>query len=145
MIPRAYEPLEERLAVNKALVIFGPRRVGKTTLLKKMLDETKLNYKLDSGDNIRSQQVLGSQDFKQILAYAEGYSLIAIDEAQNIANVGMGIKILLDQIPGLRVIVTGSSSFGLAGQFGGAINRPKNDSDSLSHCSIRIIDAAEPI
>ena len=40
MISRAYEPLEERLAVNKALVIFGPRRVGKTTLLKKMLDET---------------------------------------------------------------------------------------------------------
>lgn len=118
MIPRAYEPLEERLAVNKALVIFGPRRVGKTTLLKKMLDETKLNYKLDSGDNIRTQQVLGSQDFEQILAYAEGYSLIAIDEAQNIANVGMGIKILLDQFPGLRVIVTGSSSFELAGQLG---------------------------
>ena len=118
MISRAYEPLEERLAVNKALVIFGPRRVGKTTLLKKMLDETKLNYKLDSGDNIRTQQVLGSQDFEQILAYAEGYSLIAIDEAQNIANVRMGIKILLDQFPGLRVIVTGSSSFELAGQLG---------------------------
>lgn len=118
MISRAYEPLEERLAVNKVLVIFGSRRVGKTTLLKKMLDETKLDYKLDSGDNIRTQQVLGSQDFKQILAYAEGYSLIAIDEAQNIANVGIGIKILLDQIPGLRVIVTGSSSFELAGQFG---------------------------
>jgi predicted AAA+ superfamily ATPase len=86
--------------------------------LKNFLDHTSLKYKLDYGDNIQTQQVLGSQDFNQILPYAEGYQLLAIDEAQNIPNIGMGLKIIVDQIPDIKVIVTGSSSFELAGQVG---------------------------
>lgn len=118
MIKRIYEPLEERLTPNKVLVIYGPRRVGKTTLMQSCLNQTKLKFKLDSGDNIRTQQILSSQDFSQILAYVEGYELLAIDEAQAIPNIGMGLKIIVDQIPGIRVIATGSSSFELAGQVG---------------------------
>jgi predicted AAA+ superfamily ATPase len=118
MYKRAYEPLDERLLPNKVLLIYGPRRVGKTTLLQNYLKQTLLKYKLDSGDNIRTQQILSSQDFGQILSYVEGYELLAIDEAQNIPNIGMGLKIIVDQVPGIRVIVTGSSSFELAGQVG---------------------------
>jgi len=118
MYTRAYEPLDERLMPNKVLVIYGPRRVGKTTLLQNYLKQTTLKYKLDSGDNIRTQQILSSQDFSQILSYVEGYELLAIDEAQNIPNIGMGLKIIVDQVPGIRVVVTGSSSFELAGQVG---------------------------
>jgi predicted AAA+ superfamily ATPase len=113
-----YEPLDTYLAPNKVLVIYGPRRVGKTTLLQNYLKHTPFKYKLDSGDNIRTQQILSSQDFSQILAYIEGYELLAIDEAQNIPNIGMGLKIIVDQVPGIRVVVTGSSSFELAGQVG---------------------------
>jgi len=118
MIKRLYEPLEDRLTPNKVLIIYGPRRVGKTTLMQSCLKQTKLKYKLDSGDNIRTQQILSSQDFSQILAYVEGYELLAIDEAQAIPNIGMGLKIIVDQLPGIRVIATGSSSFELAGQVG---------------------------
>jgi len=118
MYKRAYEPLDARLLPNKVLVIYGPRRVGKTTLLQSYLKQTTLKYKLDSGDNIRTQQILSSQDFGQILPYVEGYDLLAIDEAQNIPNIGMGLKIIVDQVPGIRVIVTGSSSFELVGQVG---------------------------
>jgi uncharacterized protein len=118
MYKRAYEPLEDRIRPNKVLVIFGPRRVGKTTLLRNYLQESKFRYKLDSGDNIRTQQILGSQDFSQILPYVEGYDLLAIDEAQNIPNIGNALKIIIDQVPEIRVIVTGSSSFELAGQVG---------------------------
>jgi uncharacterized protein len=118
MYERAYEPLDARLLPNKVLVIFGPRRVGKTTLLQNYLKQTKLKFKLDSGDNINTQQILSSQDFSQILPYVEGYELLAIDEAQNIPNIGMALKIIVDQVPGIRVIVTGSSSFELAGQIG---------------------------
>ncbi len=50
--------------------------------------------------------------------YVEGYDLIAIDEAQKIKGIGQGLKILVDQVPGLRIIATGSSSFELAGQVG---------------------------
>lgn len=118
MFKRDYEPLVQHLYANKVLVVYGPRRVGKTTLLQNFLAQTKWKYKLDSGDNIRTQQILSSQDFSQILAYVEGYELLAIDEAQNIPNVGMGLKIIVDQVPGIRLIVTGSSSFELAGQIG---------------------------
>ncbi len=118
MITRAYEPLDAYLQPNKVLLIYGPRRVGKTTLLHNYLAHTPFHYKLDSGDNIRTQQVLGSQSFQQIMGYAEGYDLLAIDEAQSIPNIGMGLKILVDQVPGIRIIATGSSSFELSGQVG---------------------------
>lgn len=118
MYIRSYEPLESHIQAGKALLIYGPRRVGKTTLLQNFLKGSNLKYKLDSGDNLRTQQILSSQDFNQILAYVEGYELLAVDEAQNIPNIGMGIKIIVDQRPDIRVILTGSSSFELAGQVG---------------------------
>ncbi len=118
MITRAYEPLDQHLKKNHVLVIYGPRRVGKTTILQNFLADTGLKYKLDSGDNIRTQHLLSSQDFGQILPYVEGYELLAIDEAQEIPNIGKALKIIVDQVPGIHVIVTGSSSFELAGQVG---------------------------
>lgn len=48
----------------------------------------------------------------------EGYELIALDEAQRIPSIGVGLKILVDQLPHLKIIATGSSSFELAGQVG---------------------------
>jgi uncharacterized protein len=118
LLTRYFSNLEPYIVPGKALIIYGPRRVGKTTLIQQYLETTPWKYKLDSGDNIQIQQILGSQDFSQILHYAEGYDLLVIDEAQNIPNIGMGLKILVDQIPTIRVIATGSSSFELAGQVG---------------------------
>ncbi len=117
MIKRKYD-IVDFIKPQKVLVIFGPRRVGKTTLLNDFLSRTTLKFKLDSGDNIQIQQVLSSQDFRQILDYAAGYELIAIDEAQQIPNIGMGLKILVDQMPNLIVIATGSSAFDLSGAIG---------------------------
>lgn len=118
MITRFYNDLSLFLKANQALIIYGPRRVGKTTLVDNFLKKTSLKYKLDSGDNIRIQELLGSQDFPKILEYAKGYELIVLDEAQLIPNIGMGIKILVDQVPGIKIIATGSSSFDLANQVG---------------------------
>jgi uncharacterized protein len=118
MIKRIYDNLKKYLKANQALIIYGPRRVGKTTLLKNYLKGTKYKYKLDNGDDIKLQNILKSQDFKKILAYAEGYELIAIDEAQQIPNIGMALKILVDNIKGIRIIATGSSSFDLSQQIG---------------------------
>lgn len=118
LFKRQYDNLTPFLSPNKVLVIYGPRRSGKTTILNNFLAETKLKYRLDSGDNIQLRQILGSQDFSQIKNYASGYELIAIDEAQNIPNIGMGLKIIVDEMPGIKVIATGSSSFDLANKIG---------------------------
>jgi len=117
-ITRYYNELEKYNPPNKVLLIYGARQVGKTTLLKGYLRQTPLKYKLDSGDNLMLREYLQQADFKTIQEYAHGYDLIAIDEAQKIPNIGEILKIMVDQIPGLRVIVTGSSSFELAGQVG---------------------------
>lgn len=117
-IPRFYQKLGDYLKPNKVLVIYGPRQVGKTTILEDFLATTSLKYKLDSGDDIRVKESLGSESFSKIKEYAEGYELIAVDEAQKIKNVGQNLKIMVDQIPGIKIIVTGSSSFELAGQVG---------------------------
>lgn len=120
MLKRIYDDLSIFLKPNKVLVIYGARQTGKTTLLRKFLADQgdHFRYKLDSGDNINIQAVLSSGDFKKILEYAKGYDLLAIDEAQRIKGIGLGLKILVDQIPDIKIIVTGSSSFDLAGQIG---------------------------
>jgi len=115
-----YYNLEKYLKPNKVLVILGSRQVGKTTLLKDYLDtiKGKMKYKLDFGDDIKTQELLSSRDFSKIKEYAQGYDLIAIDEAQKIEKIGETLKIMVDQIPGIKIIATGSSSFELSGQIG---------------------------
>ena len=117
MIKRAYD-LKNLIKKNRVLVIYGARRVGKTTLLKGFLSKTELKYKLDTGDNIRLQELFEAGDMNRILEYTEGYELIAIDEAQYLRNVGKALKIIVDYSKDIYVVITGSSSFELQGQIG---------------------------
>ncbi|MDO8638588.1 MAG: ATP-binding protein [Candidatus Daviesbacteria bacterium] len=118
MIKRFYQNLQQYLQPNKVLVLYGPRRVGKTTLLNLSLSSTFLKYKLVSGDDLSVQQILSSQSIDQIKKFAEGYELLAVDEAQRIPNIGLGLKILVDHVPNIKVIATGSSSFDLSNKIG---------------------------
>jgi hypothetical protein len=118
MIPRIYDNLEDYIDPKRVLVLYGPRRVGKTTLITQYLKKTPYRYKLDSGENIATQDILSSQNFDRIFEYVGSYELIVIDEAQNIPNIGMGLKIIIDHKPGIRIIATGSSSFDLANRLG---------------------------
>lgn len=117
-IPRFYQDLDQYLQPNRATVIFGPRQAGKTTLLTKFLEKSSYKYRLVSGDDVSVQEVMGSQSVEQLRRYVWGYDVLAIDEAQRIPGVGMGLKILVDHVPGIKVIATGSSSFELSGQVG---------------------------
>lgn len=118
MIPRYYDDLGELVRPGKALIIYGPRQVGKTTLINNYLSQTSLKYRSDSGDNLAIQEVLGSQNFEAIFRYIGDNELVVIDEAQEVPNIGMGLKIIVDQRPNVSVIATGSSSFDLARNVG---------------------------
>lgn len=118
MINRVYADLAAHFRPKEVLILFGPRRVGKTTLLENYLGQSSHTYRLDTGDNIRVQEMLSSQDLPRIKEYLEGYDLYAIDEAQMIPDIGQALKLIIDNIPNIKVIATGSSSFDLSSQVG---------------------------
>lgn len=126
LIPRTYQNLEKYLEQGKALIIYGPRRAGKTTLVNSFLKKISLRYKLDSGDNLKTREILSSENIPLIKEYLSGYDLYAVDEAQKIPGVGTGLKIITDHLPKTKLIATGSSSFELSGQIGEPLTGRKN-------------------
>lgn len=103
---------------GKVLIIYGPRQVGKTTIINTFLEDYKGKYRAYTGDSISVQEIFSSQRLEKLKEYVEGLDLLFIDEAQNIKNIGLNLKIIIDAFPLLKIIVTGSSSFELAGQVG---------------------------
>ena len=119
MINRHYSPLLPRLIKpGRVLVIYGPRQVGKTTLVTQLLDSYPGQIYRGYGENSQLRRLLESADFSQIIPFFQSYNLAFIDEAQKIRQIGQGLKILVDQLPHLKIIATGSSSFALSHQIG---------------------------
>ena len=115
---RQLENLKKLLAPNKTVIIYGPRRCGKTTLLNKFMEKIKESYLLVSGEDITVQNYLSSQSIEKLKSFVGKNSLLAVDEAQKIKNIGLNLKLIIDHIKGIKIIATGSSSFELAGQVG---------------------------
>ena len=117
---REYDNLDPHINPKRVLAIYGPRRVGKTTLVDHFLTSLSKDSKIlkATGDYISDVKLLSSLNHKILLDWAEGYDTIFIDEAQRIADIGICLKILIDSRPDLLIIVTGSSSLDLSGKLG---------------------------
>jgi len=87
--------------------------VGKTQLAK-MLLEGRDKVLIVNAEDIRFNSVFSSQNLATMMNLIEDHETIFIDEAQQIQNVGINLKILHDAKPNLKIIVTGSSSFEIA-------------------------------
>lgn len=110
--------LKEAVRPGKVVVIYGARRVGKTTLLKKFLESMDEQVLFVNGDDMVVRQYLESQSTEKLLDFVGNHSLLLVDEAQYVRQIGLNLKIIVDQLPSLRVIATGSSSFDLAKDIG---------------------------
>ena len=111
--------LDGMLAAGKVLALYGPRRAGKTTLLKEFLKSWRGGRCFfGTGEDRQLGEILGSGDVELIRGAFSGYELAVIDEAQALKNVGRGLKLLVDTLPEIKVIASGSSSFQLAGELG---------------------------
>ena len=99
---------------NDILVIYGARQVGKTTLVKKVLEKISFKSLQVNAEELKHQLVFSSRDLAMMQSVVEGYELVFIDEAQSIENIGVNIKILHDALPNLKIILSGSSSFDLS-------------------------------
>ena len=120
MIKRFLETaIQQRLCQGKAIILFGARQVGKTTMLKNMLqgrddvlwlngDEQDVRALFDNASSTMLRTIVGKK------------KLIVVDEAQRITNIGLGLKLMTDNIPEVQVLATGSSSFDLSNK----INEP---------------------
>jgi len=103
---------------NKVVVIYGPRRVGKTTLIQEINKKFFNKALFVNGDDISVQSYLGSQNLEKLKSFVGKIPLLIIDEAQTIPKIGLNLKIMVDNIPNLKIIATGSASFDLSQQIG---------------------------
>lgn len=103
---------------GKVSVLYGPRRVGKTELLKKLISKMDGNKYIGTGDNFELQEALSSQKLSTLTTNFGKYNLVFIDEAQRVPEIGFALKLLVDHFPEMRIIVTGSSSFDLSNKLG---------------------------
>ena len=148
------------VAPGKVVIVFGPRRVGKTTLLKKYL-ETEKDYLFVTGEDIFVREFLSSGSIEKLKEFIGGKKIIIIDEAQYIPDIGLNLKLIVDHISNVRVIATGSSTFDLYKQVGEPLtgrknvikmfplsqmelNRIENPAQTKAHLEMRLVYGSYP-
>ncbi len=101
----------KKLQPNKVVIVFGARRVGKTVLVKELLEKVNEPVLSLNGEDINVHDKLTNrsvENYKQLLG---SYKFLYIDEAQKIPEIGLKLKLMIDEIEDLKIIISGSSSF----------------------------------
>ncbi len=115
MIPRiASKNIADRLFKGKAILLFGARQVGKTTMLEDLLASRPEAILHITGDEPDIRELLSKITSTQLKNYFGSNRIVFIDEAQRIPNIGLTLKLITDKIKNIQVIATGSSSFEMA-------------------------------
>jgi predicted AAA+ superfamily ATPase len=119
MYPRYIrEIITGKIGSGKAIIVTGPRQVGKTTLIESILDSNK--YLLLDGDDPKTRTLLTEPNTEQIKSILGDYKFVFIDEAQRIEGIGLTMKIITDRLKNVQLFANGSSSFDLTSK----INEP---------------------
>jgi len=113
--------LENDLFKKDVVILYGTRRVGKTTLVKQIIEnQTKKGRKCAyfNCELMRIRSRVETTDDQALYDFFGGYDLVVLDEAQSIDKIGLTLKIMNDTFPNIQVIATGSSSFDIANKTG---------------------------
>ncbi len=117
----------KRVLPNKVLILLGARRVGKTAFIKNYLSEIpKSEYLQLNGEDIDDANLLKERSINNYSRLLANTKLLVIDEAQNIPDIGMILKLIVDSIEGIKIIATGSSVFDLSNKLGEPLVGRKN-------------------
>lgn len=111
------ERLKSLVKPGKVVVVYGPRRVGKTTLIRKFLGAEEGSIFV-TGEDIFIREYLSSGSIEKLAEFIGDSDLLVIDEAQYIPDIGLNVKLIVDHLPHVRVIATGSSTFDLTKEVG---------------------------
>ncbi len=112
------DKIQTSLKPGKVVVLVGARRVGKTVLLKLLSEKFSESFLMLNGEDFTSHDLLARrsiQNYKNLLGEKR---LLIIDEAQKIPDIGSKLKLMIDEIAGLKILITGSSAFDIQGQIG---------------------------
>jgi hypothetical protein len=101
--------IESKIGKAKAIILLGPRQVGKTTLIKNILENK--DYLFLDGDDPTVRNLLTNPNTEEIKSIIGSYKILFIDEAQRIENIGLTLKIITDQFKDVQLLVSGSSAF----------------------------------
>ena len=120
MLPRIIKnELAGNLRGGHVTGLFGARRTGKTVLMQQIRKETGQDKVLMvQGEDLDVSEILSSQRLSVLKNFVAGYDFLFIDEAQKIPGIGVNLKLLVDNLPGLRIFITGSSSLELVQKTG---------------------------
>lgn len=115
MITRSLEHIIQKfLFKKKAILIYGARQVGKTTLVNSIVKDYKDNTLFLNGDDADIREILLNISVTKLKPIIAQYKIVVLDEAQRIPETGLVLKIIHDNFPDVQVIATGSSVFELA-------------------------------
>lgn len=119
MIPRKLHPyIADKLKPGFAVGLFGARRTGKTVLMHQLVDNLRGKPLVVSGEDFDVKELFSSQKLNLLKSAISGYTHLYIDEAQKIPNIGINLKLIVDNIPDVAIFFSGSSSFELYKQIG---------------------------
>jgi uncharacterized protein len=113
-----FKRLKESCFKQKVIILLGPRQVGKTTLLKKLQADLKVSSKWLNADeaDIRQEFTNANTSTRLLQMIGNETKLVLIDEAQQIPDIGLKLKLLNDNYPDIQIIATGSSALDLKNQ-----------------------------
>jgi predicted AAA+ superfamily ATPase len=113
--PRAIQPaIEQALYKEKIIVLYGARQVGKTTLIRAIQEKYATNTMYLNCDEPDIRSALSDKTSTELQRLIGSKTLILIDEAQRVKNIGLTLKLMVDNFPQVQVVATGSSSFDLS-------------------------------
>ena len=112
MVPRKLQPeIESALGKQKVSLLLGARRVGKTALLQNIFEKNKQYSLWLNGEDADVQKILENRTIANYQRLLQNKSLLIIDEAQFVPDIGRKAKLMIDNISPLHIILTGSSAF----------------------------------
>lgn len=121
-----FDSLVKKILPGKVLVILGPRRTGKSFLLKQILSVVNEKHLLLNGEDHAVVELLQNRRVSNYKKMLGDVRLLVIDEAQKVPGIGLALKLMVDEIEDLKIIATGSSMFDLDQNIGEPLTGRKN-------------------
>ncbi len=111
-----FKRVEQYLFKGKIIAIYGARQVGKTTLVKELIKKFPEDAIYLNCDEPDVRALLSNKTSTELKFILGNKKLVVIDEAQRVKDIGLTLKLMVDNFPEKQIVVTGSSSFDLTGE-----------------------------